>query len=354
MSSTKDEYGIGTKVSAAVFYGVSSVAIMTCNKVVLTSYEFPSAKVLALSQIIVTMVVITVASFLGLVSFPVISGGQAAIFRKVFPLPMLYVLNLIAGLMATKELSLPMFAVLRRFSIWMTMVGEGYLLNRYASFEIKCCVGAMIFGAVVAAADDLKKLDSKELGTFGLMFYNCLYCFPVAAYMVFSASSLLGFILTLAIFKCTQINSPLTTTVIGCLKNVLISYGGMFIGGDYVFSLVNFLGLNISIVGSLVYSYYAFLAKAKASKPSVKTISYRIDLPAKSDLEGGAAGRSAEEGHAGSPSKPGDTQGTSTDFDASHGADGLPPAPAVAAGAAAAFVRAGQLIGADGFGGKDP
>lgn len=355
MSSTKDEYGIGTKVSAAVFYGVSSVAIMTCNKVVLTSYEFPSAKVLALSQIIVTMVVITVASFLGLVSFPVIPGGQAAIFRKVFPLPMLYVLNLIAGLMATKELSLPMFAVLRRFSIWMTMVGEGYLLNRYASFEIKCCVGAMIFGAVVAAADDLafsfygytvillndvftaangiyvkKKLDSKELGTFGLMFYNCLYCFPVAAYMVyhegkvtevvefagwesmtfvflFSASSLLGFILTLAIFKCTQINSPLTTTVIGCLKNVLISYGGMFIGGDYVFSLVNFLGLNISIVGSLVYSYYAFLAKAKATKPSVKTISYRIDLPAKSDLEGGAAGRSAEEGHAGSPSKPGDT-----------------------------------------------
>ena len=92
---------------------------------------------------------------MGLVSFPVISGGQAAIFRKVFPLPMLYVLNLIAGLMATKELSLPMFAVLRRFSIWMTMVGEGYLLNRYASFEIKCCVGAMIFGAVVAAADDL-------------------------------------------------------------------------------------------------------------------------------------------------------------------------------------------------------
>ena len=47
------------KVSAAVFYGVSSVAIMTCNKVVLTGYNFPSAKILALSQIVVTMVVIT-------------------------------------------------------------------------------------------------------------------------------------------------------------------------------------------------------------------------------------------------------------------------------------------------------
>jgi len=330
---------------------------MTCNKVVLTGYNFPSAKILALSQIIVTMIVITFARVTGLVTIPAIAGGQSAIFRKVFPLPLFYVLNLAAGLMATKALSLPMFAVLRRFSIWMTMVGEGYLLKRYASFEIKCCVGAMILGAIVAAADDLafnlygytvillndlftaangiyvkKKLDSKELGTFGLMFYNCLYCFPVAAFMVyqegragevlefeywasptfmalFSMSSILGFVLTLAIFKCTQINSPLTTTVIGCLKNVLISYGGMFIGGDYVFSMVNFLGLNISIVGSLVYSYYAFLAKTKTTKPPVKTISYRIDLPAQSDqATTAAAHRAAEEGaaraDAGSPSKP--------------------------------------------------
>lgn len=242
------------------------------------------------------------------------------------------------------------------------MVGEGFLLKRYASFEIKCCVGAMIFGAIVAASDDLafdlygytiillndlftaangiyvkKKLDSKELGTFGLMFYNCLYCLPVALFMVYQegkydevaefagwesmtfcglyfTSSLLGFVLTLAIFKCTQINSPLTTTVIGCLKNVLISYGGMFIGGDYIFSLVNFLGLNISIVGSLVYSYYAFRAKTNggggagtaAAGTPMKTISYRVDLPAKSDLTK-MEGRAAEEGRSGSPSKPAGT-----------------------------------------------
>ena len=45
------------------------------------------------------------------------------------------------------------------------------------------------------------------------------------------------------------------------MKNLIVTYVGMFLGGDYIFSMVNFMGINISVLGSLIYSYYAFRAK---------------------------------------------------------------------------------------------
>ena len=49
----------------------------------------------------------------------------------------------------------------------------------------------------------------------------------------------------------------------------MVTYAGMFIGGDYVFSYYNFIGLTFSTIASLFYTYFAFTSK---TKPDVQKI----------------------------------------------------------------------------------
>jgi len=302
-----------TRLLAALLYGGSSLSLMFVNKYVLTVNGFPSASTLALLQMCVTIVLVPVMKEMGIVSYPDFSKR---VLFSVFPLPLIFLGNTIAGLMATKGVSIPMYACLRRFSIFFLMVGERLFLEVVHSARVKACVMVMLLGAIIAAADDLtfdpvgyssmmvcnvltasngivaklklSRLPSgsdkgkvPELGTWGLMFYNALWSAPILCVFLaffksnevaavtrfdgwsrpsfvflFMLSCFMGTLIQLAIFYCTQINGPLTTGVVGSLKNIISTFAGMVLPGmEYIFSWTNFFGVLVSLVASLVYSY---------------------------------------------------------------------------------------------------
>ena len=61
-----------------------------------------------------------------------------------------------------QAISLPMFAVLRRFSILFTMVLEARMLGNSFKFGVKLSVFLMLVGAIVAAFSDLVSLPKSN------------------------------------------------------------------------------------------------------------------------------------------------------------------------------------------------
>ena len=72
------------------------------------------------------LVILYVLRACKMVNFPRMSRD---IVRQVFPLPVFYLANMLTGLGSTALLSLPMFTVLRRFSILFTMIMEFIVLQ---------------------------------------------------------------------------------------------------------------------------------------------------------------------------------------------------------------------------------
>jgi len=291
------------KVGSALFYAVCSNTLVFVNKSLLTNDAFPSRTLLGCGQMVSAITILYVLRACKVVSFPRLSRD---IIRQIFPLPLFYLANMLTGLGSTALLSLPMFTVLRRFSILFTMILEFIVLQVRPNRLVIWSVVIMIAGALVAAGNDLafelkaytfillndlftalygvytKKRLNSDLGKYGLLFYNSVFSLPIALTLAhyndeidvtfaypgwsssffcfkFTLSCVFGFVLMYSLLLCTHYNSSLTTTVTGCMKNICITYVGMVLpGSDYVFSFINFTGINISVAGSLIYSYVVF------------------------------------------------------------------------------------------------
>ncbi|XP_059782292.1 nucleotide sugar transporter SLC35D2 isoform X2 [Balaenoptera ricei] len=277
------------KLLSALFYGTCSFLLVLVNKALLTTYRFPSPIVLGIGQMAVTIMILYVSKLNKVIHFP---DFDKKIPIKLFPLPLLYVGNHISGLLSTSKLSLPMFTVLRKFTIPLTLLLETIILGSDLAFNLEGYIFVFL-NDIFTAANGVytkQKMDPKELGKYGVLFYNA--CFMIIPTLIISVSTgdlrqatefnqwknvlfitqfllscFLGFLLMYSTLLCSYYNSALTTAVVGAIKNVSIAYIGMLVGGDYIFSVLNFVGLNICMAGGLRYSFLTLNSQLKPKQP---------------------------------------------------------------------------------------
>ncbi|KAL7988786.1 hypothetical protein Chor_007705 [Crotalus horridus] len=242
-------------------------------------------------QMVTTILILYVSKLNKIIHFPDL---DKSIPKKLFPLPLIYIGNHISGLSSIGKLSLPMFTVLRKFTIPLTLLLEIIILRSDLAFGLEGYVSVLL-NDIFTAANGVytkQKIDPQELGRYGVIFYNAYFMIiPTVLISFFTGdfqqatdfqqwtnalfifqfllSCVLGFLLMYSTVLCSHYNSALTTAVVGAIKNVSVAYIGMLFGGDYIFNMLNFIGLNISMAGGLRYSFLAIRGQDNLNCPPI-------------------------------------------------------------------------------------
>ncbi|KAL3361266.1 hypothetical protein AABB24_014258 [Solanum stoloniferum] len=210
---------------------------------------------------------------------------------------------------SVRGVNVPMYTTLRRTTVVFTMIVESILAGQKYSRPIIGSVVIIVFGAFVAGARDLsfdfygyaivflsnittaiylatiaRIGKSSGLNSFGLMWCNGIVCGPFLLVwtlirgdlaltmdfpylfspgflVVMLMSCILAFFLNYSIFLNTTLNSAVTQTICGNLKDLFTISLGWFIFGGLPFDLLNVLGQLLGFVGSGLYAYYKLMGK---------------------------------------------------------------------------------------------
>ncbi|XP_071698137.1 UDP-N-acetylglucosamine transporter UGNT1-like isoform X2 [Rutidosis leptorrhynchoides] len=283
------------------------------NKAALSSYKFPCANVITLFQMICSSVLLYALKSRKIISFTVINEDESTkdlpgIFVPLntlittLPLAISYLLYMLVSMESVRGVSVPMYTTLRRTTVAFTMLVEYVLVRQKHSLNIIGSVGIIIVGAFIAGARDLsfdayayavvfsanictaiylasiaRIGKSSGLNSFGLMWCNGLICTPILLIwtwvsgdlkvlanfphlsspgfqVVMFLSCVMAFLLNYSVFLNTTLNSALTQTICGNLKDLFtIGFGWVLFGG-LPFDLLNVVGQSLGFLGSCIYA----------------------------------------------------------------------------------------------------
>lgn len=304
---------------AAISYMSCAVLLILFNKAALSSYNFPCANVITLFQMISSCCFLYTMRRLKLISFTLgeslIVSDNATILvplktlKHTLPLAGAYLLYMLVTMESVRGVNVPMYTTLRRTTVVFTMVVEYLLAGQKYTSSVVGSVGLIVLGAFVAGARDLsfdsygyavvfianittaiylatiaRIGKSSGLNSFGLMWCNGIICGPFLLFWTFIrgdlemtinfpyllapgflavmlCSCILAFFLNYSIFLNTTLNSPLTQTICGNLKDLFTIGFGWILFGGLPFDFLNVIGQLLGFVGSGLYAYCKLVGK---------------------------------------------------------------------------------------------
>ncbi|KAM9982378.1 hypothetical protein ACTFIZ_006912 [Dictyostelium cf. discoideum] len=290
---------------AVLLYGSVSLCQTIFNKKVMTTYDFNASNFLLFNQMVVTIVILHILKHFNILKIN--TNFEKETIKKLMPLSFCYIINVLLGLDSLKQLNIPMYSALKRLVAVVILVMEYFILKKVSPPKIIASVVVMVIGAVVAGITDLSfnslgyslvllscifqasyliyvKKVASNMSTYDMLYYNSVLSLPITIFLMvvnqeieyfqtfehlynrsfqvyFILSIFLGFFLNFCIFFCTSVNSPLTTSVTGQVKNIASTIIGAIVFNDIIIHPINILGLIINIIGSIWYSFLKLTSK---------------------------------------------------------------------------------------------
>ncbi|XP_028792793.1 UDP-N-acetylglucosamine transporter UGNT1 [Neltuma alba] len=303
---------------AAISYMSCAVLLVLFNKAALSSYEFPSASFITLLQMVCSCCLLYVLKRWRIISFRAgesLTSSDTTKFvslktlRHTLPLAGTYLFYMIVTMESVRGVNVPMYTTLRRTTVVFTMLMEYILAGQRYTSSVVFSVGLIVFGAFIAGARDLsfdaygyavvfmsnistaiylatiaRVGKTSGLNSFGLMWCNGIICGPVLLIWTFIRgdmkmainfpylfspgflvvllfSCVLAFFLNYCIFLNTTLNSALTQTICGNLKDLFTIGLGWVLFGGLPFDVWNVIGQLLGFAGSGLYAYYKLIGK---------------------------------------------------------------------------------------------
>ncbi|XP_010270389.1 PREDICTED: GDP-mannose transporter GONST1 isoform X2 [Nelumbo nucifera] len=159
-------------VLSGLAYCISSCSMILVNKFVLSSYDFNAGISLMLYQNLVSVIIVSILSFFGVISTEPLTWK---LIRVWFPVNVIFVGMLITSIFSLKYINVAMVTILKNITNVITAVGEMYLFKKQHDRRVWAALFLMIISAISGGITDL------SFHAVGYM-WQITNCFLTAAY----------------------------------------------------------------------------------------------------------------------------------------------------------------------------